>query len=68
MKEGGHHPRLQPLFDNSPVWEGEHSGPGGSRLSSSIGKVCRLFKDANEHGAGQLSSLRVLIRWMVGGQ
>jgi hypothetical protein len=47
---------------------GTRSGPGSRRLYLLIGNCCRLFKDSQEHRAGQLSGLGVLVGGMVGGQ
>ena len=69
LKIGGDRPRLQPFFGIFPcVGVGTRSGPGGRRLYLLIGNFCRVFKDANEHWAGQLSSLGVLVRRVVRGQ
>src|SRR5277367_1248846 len=65
---GDYRPRLRSLFRMSPAWGGMRSGPGDSRLHSLIGNFCRLFKDLNEHGASQLSSLGVLVGGMVRSQ
>jgi hypothetical protein len=68
QKNGGHRPRLRPCLVNPQRGEGEHSGPGGSRLFSPIGNPCRLFKDLDEHLPGQLARLGVLVRGVVGRQ